>query len=414
MLPHDARDPHARVLLASATSNAPSASSAVPLFCSPSPRPPRSSAPSAFAVAPSIRLREREAAYAARWAAGDWRGATLATAAGDVYTVVYEGRRGGPAGPDFRDAVLLDGRGEHVCGDVELHLRASGWRQHGHDHDPRYAGVLLHLVVHPPREPETTGSPLPGGRRVPIALIGAPPAAASSPLPCAGYTARIGPRAMREMLASAGDARFEQRVAGLRAAIQAEMTRTGRWDTPNRALAVALAEALGYGRDRALLRATGERLIRGTAQSGMRGDDLPLVERARLRGLDALFARWRAHGPWDVLRARLVAGTPRTAGEELAQALAVPGGDVSRGRALILTANVVLPFAAAAEPALTERARVVYATLPGLPSNAITRLMSRQLGLPRLPAGARAQQGLHHLWATVCREKRCVECPCAL
>lgn len=376
---------------------------------SPSSHSPRTSA----ATVPCNRLREREATYAARWAVGAWRGATLATAAGDTYTVIYEGRRGGPAGPDFRDAVLLDRRGERVCGDVELHLRASGWRLHGHDRDPRYAGVLLHLVVHPPRELETSGSPLPGGRRVPIAQIGAPLAAASPLLPCAGSSARIGPRGMRELLAAAGEARFERRAASLRAEIEDEMAQIGRWDAPNRALAVALAEALGYGRDRTLLRAAGEQMIRGPGQPQMRGDDLPAVERARLKGLQALVARWEALGPWDALRTRLVAGTPRAAGEALAEALTVPDGDVSRGWALILAANVALPFAAAAEPELTSRAHAAYAALPGLPSNAITRLMSRQLGMPRLPAGARAQQGLHHLWQSVCREKRCAECPCA-
>ena len=51
--------------------------------------------------------------------------------------------------------------------------------------------------------------------------------------------------------------------------------------------------------------------------------------------------------------------------------------------------------------------------LPSLPSNQITREMARQLGLPRLPSGALAQQGLHHVWARHCREKRCCGCPCA-
>ena len=379
------------------------------------PSPPRSlqtSATSAFPV--TTYPREREAAYAARWAAGAWRGATLSTASGSAYTVVYEGRRGGPAGPDFRDAVLLDGHGERVCGDVELHLRANGWRQHGHDRDPRYAGVLLHLVVHPPPAQEAAGSPLPGGRRVPIALIGPPPAASASPLPCAGCAARIGPRGVRELLARAGDARFERRVSSLRVAIHDEAARDGRWDAPSRALAIALAEALGYGRDRALLRAAGERLARGVARQECDGDlGMQAVERARLRGLHALLRRWAAHGPWQTLREAAVADAPRDGVEAMIAALAVPGGEVSRGRALILAANVALPFAAAAEPALASRARAIYAALPGLPSNAITRLMSQQLGLPRLPAGARAQQGLHHLWDTLCREKRCAACPCA-
>ncbi len=402
----------------SAVSDTPSASSVscAASFCD---------SPSAFSSVPSVSsalpisasgLREREAAYAARWAAGAWRGATLTPTAGDAYAVVYEGHRGGAAGPDFRDAVLVDGHGERVRGDVELHLRASGWRLHGHDRDPRYDGVLLHLVVHPPREPETAGSPLPGGRRVPIALIGPPPSTPACPLPCAGCHTRLGAQGIRALLATAGDARFEWHEGLLRRATREEATRTGQWDAANRALAVALAEALGYGRDRALLRAAGERIARGgmASTAGDVGEgDVPAIERARLRGLRALFSRWEARGPWQALRGALATGTPRAAGEALVAALAVPGGDVSRGRALILAANVALPFAAVAEPALANRARVIYAALPGLPSNATTRLMTAQLSMPRLPSGARAQQGLHHLWQTVCRDKRCAECPCA-
>jgi hypothetical protein len=366
-------------------------------------------------AARACQLREREALYAGRWAAGAWRGARLTTAAGDAYTVVYEGRSGGPAGPDFRDAVLLDRRGERVCGDIELHLRASGWWQHGHDRDPRYAAVMLHLVVHPPGAQESAGSPLPNGSRAPLALIAAAPAAVPPPLPCAGCFARAGPAGMRALLAAAGDERFGRRVARLETEIRdAVALPAARWDVPGRALAIALAEALGYGRDRQRLRAAGVRLVCGAhlpaagAESG-----LVAVERARLRGLDALARRWEPEGPWSVLRPCLLAGTPRAAAEALVAALTVPRGEVSRGRALILVANVALPFSAAIEPALAERARAIYAALPGLPSNAITRLMSRQLGMPRQPSGARAQQGLHHLWETVCREKRCVACHCA-
>jgi hypothetical protein len=83
----------------------------------------------------------------------------------------------------------------------------------------------------------------------------------------------------------------------------------------------------------------------------------------------------------------------------------------SREGALILAANVVLPFAVAQADleralAIAAKARELYVTLPGLPSNAITRTMRAQLGLARLPAQARAHQGLHHIWAMHCREKR--------
>ena len=79
-----------------------------------------------------MRRAAREAELAERWSAGDWRGATLQTERGEVYRVVFEGRRGGGAGPDFRDAVLARDDGAYVYGDIELHLRPAGWRAHGH------------------------------------------------------------------------------------------------------------------------------------------------------------------------------------------------------------------------------------------------------------------------------------------
>ncbi len=95
-----------------------------------------------------------------------------------------------------------------------------------------------------------------------------------------------------------------------------------------------------------------------------------------------------------------------------------PSDAVSPGRARILAFNVALPFIAAwahktQRDELETLAFAAAATLPGLPSNQITREMARQLGLPRLPSGALAQQGAHHIWARWCREKKCASCPCA-
>ena len=59
--------------------------------------------------------------------------------------VVYRGRPAGGPGPDFRDAVIAAG-GQEWRGDVELHVAASAFRQHGHHRDPAYDNVVLHVV----------------------------------------------------------------------------------------------------------------------------------------------------------------------------------------------------------------------------------------------------------------------------
>lgn len=48
-------------------------------------------------------------------------------------------------GPDFLDARIRIGR-TIWCGPVELHVRAGDWRHHGHDGDPQYGNVILHVV----------------------------------------------------------------------------------------------------------------------------------------------------------------------------------------------------------------------------------------------------------------------------
>ncbi len=51
-------------------------------------------------------------------------------------------------GPDFHAARLLIG-GRETTGDVEVHFRAADWRAHGHETDPAYDQVALHVVLFP-------------------------------------------------------------------------------------------------------------------------------------------------------------------------------------------------------------------------------------------------------------------------
>jgi hypothetical protein len=61
------------------------------------------------------------------------------------WPLLRAGRAGRGPGPDVREAVFIRD-GVPVAGDVEVRLRASDFRRHGHESDPVYAGVLLHLV----------------------------------------------------------------------------------------------------------------------------------------------------------------------------------------------------------------------------------------------------------------------------
>ena len=70
----------------------------------------------------------------------------LKTADGRLVRVFHPGFVSVEGGPDFRGAVLKIGDEPAVSGDVEVDLQASGWHAHGHDRNPNFKSVILHVV----------------------------------------------------------------------------------------------------------------------------------------------------------------------------------------------------------------------------------------------------------------------------
>lgn len=98
------------------------------------------------AAADSIRpITEKQLALL--WERRAARSQALRTDQGARVRVLYPGRPGVTAGPDFRDAALLVEGVGLVQGDVEVHLRQRDWAAHGHQKDPNYNGVALHVAL---------------------------------------------------------------------------------------------------------------------------------------------------------------------------------------------------------------------------------------------------------------------------
>ena len=70
----------------------------------------------------------------------------LQTADGKSVRILHPGFVSVEGGPDFRGAVIQIGDAAPCSGDVEIDLRAAGWRAHGHDRNPAFQNVLLHVV----------------------------------------------------------------------------------------------------------------------------------------------------------------------------------------------------------------------------------------------------------------------------
>lgn len=73
----------------------------------------------------------------------------LTTTDGIPVRVLHPGFLNQEGGPDFRGAVIQFGEETPLTGDVEIDLYAHGWRGHGHDRNPAFHNVILHVIWNP-------------------------------------------------------------------------------------------------------------------------------------------------------------------------------------------------------------------------------------------------------------------------
>lgn len=104
-----------------------------------------------------------ESALAKLWQRRAARQEWFRTSRGRRVRVLYPGRPGTSAGPDFRNALLHFEDEGMVQGDVEIHIRQQDWYSHGHREDPNYNGVVLHaaLDLHPEPTQRQSGGEVP-------------------------------------------------------------------------------------------------------------------------------------------------------------------------------------------------------------------------------------------------------------
>ncbi len=177
-------------------------------------------------------------------------GAKLVTETGESIRIVYPGRINDGRGADFRDAVIATGSGL-VKGDIEVHVKSSGWLAHRHHQDTAYNRVILHVVMWHDSKSATSlqnGKGVPtlvlhkylggrvgqrsGGARLPVKLS----------MPCLKAIGRLPSSVVAAILDKAGEERFFSKVAEF----QADLARVGA----SQCLYRGIMGALGYSKNK--------------------------------------------------------------------------------------------------------------------------------------------------------------------
>lgn len=272
--------------------------------CDAATTPPATALPSAVPVSlerdrPRRALHLTEAQLTLLWRGRRFPDGALVTRAGVPVRVIFEGRAGRGAGPDFRGAAIAGPSGVTLRGDVELHVRSSDFRVHGHHNDTAYANVILHVVF---EDDMTEDTALPGGGSAPVVALAPWVARRSDELqrwlerpllwrePCHGAVTRSGADGVRAVLDVEGDRRFDAKVARARETVRAVGV--------DQALYEGLLEALGYGGNAPPMLALARLLPWARLRDRSSGD------RARMEALllatGGLLPSQRAHGgPMD-------------------------------------------------------------------------------------------------------------------
>ena len=424
--------------------------------------------------------------------------AELVTEGGEPIKIIYPGMTNDDQGADFRDAVIATSRGL-IKGDIEVHVKSSGWQAHRHHRDPVYNRVILHVVMW---HDTKLAANLQNGEHIPTLALhkymkspisqwaGGEYPPVTLGLPCFRAADRLTTGIMAEFLDRAGEERFLAKAARF----QSDLAQMGA----SQSLYQGIMGALGYSKNKLPMLKLARRLplqvLESVTQGKISDEECLARQQALLLGtagllpsqcpnwhrgnddewIDKLERLWASSHPteamsrndWHLFKVRptnspvrrivamsylilrnrrkgvleevvnMVNEVPVNKGHyRLEEGLLVTtngywashldfgSGDRVRSltllgsrRAADIVVNVLLPFTFAwsrltFRSELEKKAIDLYRCYPRLAVNAVEWHMRNQLGLgSRLVNSAQRQQGLIHIYNTLCTQGKCSSC----
>lgn len=212
-------------------------------------------------MSPAERIPE--IALSAAWHAGQIP-ENLLTVAGESIQVIHRGTWTHGLGPDFADALLLFNERELRSGSIEMHFETRGWHDHGHQVDPSYDSVILHVVA----RHDGSVTRLSNGAVAPVVEVSVPDIAH---LPvamldwdrvggavCATRLTRTSPATLRNILHALGDLRLSARSAQVESFLLDLPPAEVLWS--------AMLSGLGYSRNQAPMKRLADKLPLATLE----------------------------------------------------------------------------------------------------------------------------------------------------
>ena len=157
------------------------------------------------------------------WFDADLRPGELKTTAGESVQVIQPGNWNLEAGPDFLRASVVVGGSRRIEGDAEIHIHPADWNRHGHQNDPRYQGVRIHITFYAsgdaalppgcieiPLQKSLLSNPLFSFQQIDLAAY--PYAARGAGTACGSLLSGLSPEAKIAMLEAAGEERLRQKT----------------------------------------------------------------------------------------------------------------------------------------------------------------------------------------------------------